>query len=270
MVEPMISGRLAAEIARAAITLRESDQVAAADRLLRALEEADAPHSDYEPTPESTDSLEGKSIDRDAPLSAAERARRYRASLKASRTVTENVTRHVTVRDGLQKGSQTLQKAEEKRNLSDFRAVAAEIETFSQPESSQIRALSVTDRHEDRHEMRDASRDESDGPRDVTAALRVLKRLQLCIGLTWDFGSYRTQLDAIACKPEAELEKVLATLSRDSWVKARRGVCTPKHVLAQWNRYLEPPSAPTKRGPVRAPSAEEFDTSGSDVEVSHG
>jgi hypothetical protein len=255
----VVTPRAMAAIAQAYHDLRECGRDQSAEELLAAFREPQATF-EPEPTPAPEPS---QPTDEAAKERARLRAARYRQNKGATprNSVTErdasrvtNVTNSVTNRDvqrddfrDVSSSRSRVSEEEEKRKPSDFRAVVAEIESSEKSGSSEFRArTSVTNGVTER----DASRDERRDERDVTRrdALRVQRRFTDALSVTWDTHSWRSELDRIACKPEAELAKVLENLQADPWVKDNRGVVTPGHLLKHWDRYLQPPKG--KRAPV--------------------
>ena len=112
------------------------------------------------------DSPTNSSPDWDRPLTAAERAKRYRESRKSSRTVTQNRDASRDGRDEFRDdrdGLRDASRASEPLPLSSFQGESAEVAAVSQ--ISEARKL----RDASRHASRDG-RDESDAQRDAATA----------------------------------------------------------------------------------------------------
>lgn len=68
----------------------------------------------------------------------------------------------------------------------------------------------------------------------------------------------------IGMQPEADRKKVAESIQNDEWIRTHRGLCTARHVVRHWGRYLMPPAAPyqppkdfkVQRDEARAESAQ--------------
>jgi hypothetical protein len=53
--------------------------------------------------------------------------------------------------------------------------------------------------------------------------------------------SFPDEYEWIGKQTEADLAKVAAALQADEWVATHRGLVTPRHLVRNWGRYLNPP-----------------------------
>lgn len=150
------------------------------------------------------------------------------------------------------KGSQTLQKAEENRNLCLSGQSSAEIETSEKCASSHSRA-------------RPSESDRQDSGRTRTDVGRTLRRLQDALGGQWDMHSWRSELERIALKPEAEFAVVLEHMKADTYVRDNLGICHPGHIIKHWGKYLQPPKG--KRPVDEQPTTKRYVDRGMDAEM---
>lgn len=80
--------------------------------------------------------------------------------------------------------------------------------------------------------------------------------------MRWDALAHYPGLAAIAQKPVAEIELVVAAVLADPWCQANPGRVTPAHLAKHWPRYARGPSANgngrRELGPAPVSSAEAF------------
>jgi hypothetical protein len=124
---------------------------------------------------------------------------------------------------------------EEKRRVSEFRVVSADLNSIEKSGSSDLsaRASEIPTKQNGRTRWSDMVGQTRGG--------YVLKRIQEVLHVKWDIEDWKREADRIADKPDAELEKVLKTLSADPWVLQQPSRADPRHIISRWARYLSPP-----------------------------
>lgn len=73
--------------------------------------------------------------------------------------------------------------------------------------------------------------------------------------LTWDYSSWRRELEVIGEKPETQRTIALETIRSSLWCRTNAQAVHPGHVVKYWNRYASGKEAVTQVVPRRGPSA---------------
>lgn len=73
--------------------------------------------------------------------------------------------------------------------------------------------------------------------------------------LTWDYSSWRRELEVIGEKPETQRTIAIETIRSSVWCRTNAQAVHPGHVVKYWNRYASGKEAVTQVVPKRGPSA---------------
>lgn len=80
--------------------------------------------------------------------------------------------------------------------------------------------------------------------------------------LTWDYSSWRRELEVIGEKPETQRTIALETIRGSLWCRTNAHAVSPGHVVKYWNRYASGKEAVTqvlaKRGPSAVPTQSDY------------
>lgn len=80
--------------------------------------------------------------------------------------------------------------------------------------------------------------------------------------LTWDFGSWKRELELIGDKPESQRATALTTILDSRWCQANAHAVNPGHVVKYWPKYASGKEALTqvvsRRGATAVPSQSDY------------